>query len=102
MVIERGEEIGRRIPIAEILAPARLAAVGVGEHLAKELEVAAIDDASRWTGHMGFAIHRRKGGDVAKAADRASEDFGAMRLAAIFDDPNTVRVRFPDNLVCLG
>src|SRR6266446_9544641 len=102
MVIERGKEVGRRIPVAKILAPARFAAVGMREHLAKELKVAAIDDAARWTGHMGFAIHRRKGGDVAKAADRPSEDLGAVRLTAIFDDANTARARLPDDLVGLG
>src|SRR5271166_255548 len=102
MVIESWKEIGRGIPVAEILAPARFAPVGVSEYLAKQLKVAAVDDAPGRTGHMGLAIHRRKCGDVAKASDCPSEDFGAVRLAAILDDPNTARMRLADDFVGFG
>src|SRR6266550_3797117 len=98
MVIERGKEVGRRVPVAEILAPSRLAAIGMGKHPAKQLEVAAVDEAARRTGHVRFAIHRRKRGDVAKAADRPPKNFGAMGLAAILDDADIARMRFADDL----
>ena len=102
MVVERREEIARRIPVAEIFPPARLAAIGMGKRLAKQLEIPAIDDAARWPRHMRFAVHRREGGDIAKCADRPAGDLGAVRLTAVFDGPNAARMRFGDDLVGRG
>jgi hypothetical protein len=42
VVVQRRERVGGRIAVAEVIAPARLAAVGVGRGAAKNLEVLGV------------------------------------------------------------
>src|SRR5262249_56168346 len=70
MMVERGREIRRRVTVVEIVAPARLAAIGVGQRAAENIEICRVDEAAGGAGHVRLAVHGREGGDIAEGPDR--------------------------------
>src|ERR1700731_2748952 len=102
MMVERRGEIGCRISIVEILLPAWLAAIGMDQCVAENLEIVRVDEPARRPGHVRLPVHGRKCGDVSKGADRLCLVLREMRLTAVLDDLYAVRVRNLDNLVDLG
>src|SRR5215471_15931622 len=99
MMVERRRKIRRRVTVVEIVAPARLAAIGVGQRAAENIEISRIDEAAGWAGHMRLAVHGRECGDIAEGPDRLRLVAGKMRLAAILDHLDAVLTGDLDDLV---
>src|SRR5262249_48741109 len=46
MMVERRRKIRRRVTVVEIVAPARLAAIGVDQRAAENIEISRVDEAA--------------------------------------------------------
>src|SRR6516164_998195 len=92
----RRREIRRGIAVVEIVAPARLAAIGMDQRAAEDIEICRVHEPAGRAGHMRLAVHGRECGDIAEGAHRLRLVPGEMRLAAVFDHLDIAR-RVHDN-----
>src|SRR5262249_42661662 len=99
MMVERRREIRRRVTVVEIVAPARLAAIGVDQRAAENVEISRVDETAGRAGHMRLAVHGRECGDIAEGAYRLRLVPGKMRLAAVLDHLDAVLTGDFDDLV---
>src|SRR6516164_1638085 len=97
----RRREIRRGIAVVEIVAPARLAAIGMDQRAAEDIEICRVHEPAGRAGHMRLAVHGRECGDIAEGAHRLRLVPGEMRLAAVFDHLDAVLTGDFDDLVDL-
>src|SRR5262245_47211225 len=99
MMVERRREIRRRVTVIEIVAPARLAAIGGGQRAAENIEISRVDEAAGRAGHMRLAVHGRECSDIAEGPHRLRLVPSKMRLATVLDHLDAVLTGDFDDLV---
>src|SRR6516225_11730417 len=102
MMVERRRKIRRRVTVVEIVAPARLAAIGVDQRAAENIEICRVDEAAGRAGHMRLAVHRRECGDIAEGPHWLRLVASKMCLAAVLDYLDAVLTGDFDDLVDFG
>jgi hypothetical protein len=99
MMVEGRREIRRRVAVVEIVAPARLAAIGVDQRVAENVETFRVDEPAR---RPGLEVHGGECGDIAERPHRLCLVPGEMRLTAALDNLDAVLARGLDDLIDLA
>src|SRR5258707_14605582 len=92
-------EVRRGVAVVEIVAPEWLAAIGVNQRAAENIQTSRVDEAAGRAGHMRLAVHCRECGDIAEGPDRLRLVPGKMRLTAVLDHLDAVLTGGFDDLV---